>query len=321
MSGIVVASTNGKVGIEASIEVLRSGGSALDAVIAGVRLVEANPDDHTVGLGGIPNFLGDVELDASVMEGRGLRTGAVAAVQGFQDVTDLARAVMDQLPHVLVVGEGAQRLASEIGLEPTDLLTPAVHEIWQRRLGSDDRIPKHSRENMDRVREMVRLTTSDAERATRGAEEPPHGTVNFIARDRNGDIACAVSTSGWGWKYPGRVGDSPIIGAGNYADNRWGAAACTGRGEMAQRCCTAHSVVTFMRFGMSLEDALRTAMLDLAHLDDPYASEMNIVALDAEGNPGAASTTLDKTYVVMTEAMQAPEERPRKHVPLPGDAP
>src|SRR5690606_40054984 len=130
--------------------------------------------------------------------------------------------------------------------------------------------------------------------------EPPHGTVNFIARDRNGDLACAVSTSGWAWKYPGRMGDSPIIGAGNYADNRWGAAACTGRGEMAQRCLTAHSVVMFLRFGMSLEEALEQAMKDLHHLDAPHRSEMNIVPRDRDGNPRAASTAPHRTYLLMT---------------------
>lgn len=314
MSGIIATSANGIVGIEAAVETLRQGGSSLDAVIAGIRLVEANPEDHTVGYSGIPNFLGEVELDASVMDGRGLRAGSVAALQGFQDATDLARSVMDELPHVLIAGDGARLLAVEIGLEPKDLLTPEVSALWRRRLESADKTP-HSRERyMGKVRELVRRMTADAEQAS--AAEPPHGTVNFIARDRNGDIACAVSTSGWGWKYPGRVGDSPIIGAGNYADNRWGAAACTGRGEMAQRCCTAHSVVTFLRFGMTLEDALRTAMQDLAHLDDPYASEMNIVAMDAEGNPGAASTAEGKTYVMMTESMRAPEELPRMHVPI-----
>ena len=110
------------------------------------------------------------------------------------------------------------------------------------------------------------------------------------------------------------MGDSPIIGAGNYADNRWGAAACTGRGEMAQRCCTAHSVVTFMRFGMSLDEALRTAMHDLSHLDDPYASDMNIIAIDRDGNPGAASTADGRTFVVMREDMCWPGRTITAHV-------
>lgn len=311
MSGIVVASANGIVGIEAAIDVLRAGGSALDAVIAGTRIVEANPDDHTVGYSGLPNLLGEVELDASVMEGRGLRAGSVGALKGYQDAADLARTVMEELPHVLIASEGAARLAAETGLTPRNLLTPEAEAVWRERMVD----AAGGSPYLDRIRDIVKRTTEDPELAVAG--EPPHGTVNFLARDRHGDIATAVSTSGWAWKYPGRMGDSPIIGAGNYADNRWGGAACTGRGEMAQRCLTAHSVVTFMRFGMSLEEALRTAMLDLAHLDDPFASEMNIVALDRDGNPGAASTAGDKTYVVMTEDMAAPDERPRMFVPLP----
>lgn len=312
MIGIVAASANGVTGIEAAVEVLRSNGSALDAVIAGARLVEANPDDHTVGFSGLPNLLGEVELDASVMDGKGLRAGSVGAVIGYQNVTDLARRVMDDLPHVLLGGSGAVRFAEEIGLPRKDLLTPEAEEIWRSRLDQDDDAP--GSHYYGRMRDLVKKTASDAELASTG--EPPHGTVNFIARDRNGDIACAVSTSGWAWKYPGRMGDSPIIGAGIYADNRWGAAACTGRGEMAQRACTAHSVVMFLRFGMSLGEALTTAMQDLAALDDPYASEMNVVAMDRDGTPGAASTKEGKTFVVMSEDMSAPDERSRLHVPL-----
>lgn len=308
-TGIVVASANGNVGLPAAVDILRNGGSSLDAVIAGCRVVEANPEDHTVGYSGLPNMLGEVELDASVMEGRGLRAGSVGALKGYQDATDLARKVMETLPHVLVTGDGARQLANELGFEQKDLLTPEAQAIWRRRLADDkDRDASY----LGRVRELVAANASDP--AFAGIGETPHGTVNFIARDRSGDIACAVSTSGWAWKYPGRMGDSPIIGAGNYADNRWGAAACTGRGEMAQRCLTAHSVVTFMRFGMSLDDAIEQAMRDLDHLDDPYRSEMNIVALDRDGNPGAASTAPDKTYVLMTEDMEEPEERPRTHV-------
>ena len=314
MSGIVIASANGIVGLEAAIEILRSGGSALDAVVAGARLVEANPDDHTVGYSGLPNLLGEVELDASVMDGKGLRAGAVGALQGYQDAADLARAVMDTLPHVLIGGAGTGRFAQEMGLSPRNLLTPEAERIWRSRLDEPGAVPNGHDSYLGKIRERVLQTARDPEQAELG--EPPHGTVNFIARDRDGNIACAVSTSGWAWKYPGRMGDSPIIGAGNYADNRWGAAACTGRGEMAQRCVTAHSVVTFMRFGMSLEEALRTAMTDLEALDDPYASEMNIVAMDKDGNPGAVSTNPDKTYVMMTEEMSSPEERPRIHVPV-----
>jgi L-asparaginase / beta-aspartyl-peptidase len=308
---IIIASHNGRIGLAAAMDILRDGGSAVDAVVKGCELVEANPDDHTVGYSGLPNLLGDVELDASVMDGKGLRAGAVGTLKGYQDAARLAREVMDTLPHVLIAGEGASRFAKETGLTPRNLLTPEAEAIWKARLDDDaDRDSSY----LGRIRDMVAMTAEDPEIA--GLDEIPHGTVNFIARDREGNIATGVSTSGWAWKYPGRMGDSPIIGAGNYADNRWGGAACTGRGEMAQRAVTAHSVVTFMRFGMSLDAALHQAMKDLEHLDDPYASEMNIIGMDKDGNHGAVSTNPEKTYAVMTESMSEPEERPRTHVPV-----
>ena len=307
MPGQIVASSNADVGIAAGIEVLRRGGSAADAVIATITFVEANPSDHSVGYSGLPNLDGDVELDASIMIGRGLRSGAVGALQGYQDAIALARHVMDDLPHAMIAGPGTARLASEVGLPAVNLLTPEAEKIWRERI--DEESAKGAYVN--RVREMVGAVTSDPQ-----FPEPPHGTVNVIARDRHGLIACGVSTSGWAWKYPGRLGDSPVIGAGNYADDRWGAAACTGRGEMAIRCCTAHSVVTFLRFGMTLDEALRQAMLDLHALDDPYASEMNIVAIDREGRHSAASTAEGKTYIVQDEGMEAWMEFPRIHVPL-----
>ncbi|MCC6674357.1 MAG: N(4)-(beta-N-acetylglucosaminyl)-L-asparaginase [Thermomicrobiales bacterium] len=304
--GVIVASANGSVGMEAAIEVLKSGGSALDAVVVALSLVEANPEDHSVGYSGLPNMLGQVELDASLMEGKGLRAGSVAALHDYQDAAKLARSVMDRLPHVLIVGEGAKRFAGETGLEQKDLLTPESLEIWRRRSdGIYDSTGSATAEYFEYMHEMVKAMSSDPQLVD------AHGTVNFLCRDRNGQFASGVSTSGWAWKYPGRVGDSPIIGAGNYCDDRWGAAACTGRGEMAQRCCTAHSVVTFMRFGMSLDDALKQAMLDLKQLDDPFASEMNIVGLDKDGNPGAVSTSDEKTYVVMDESMSTWDERER----------
>jgi len=306
MNGLVVASTNGQVGIRAAIEVLRQGGSAIDAVIAGIELVEANPDDHSVGYGGLPNLLGEVELDASIMDGRKLATGAVGALQGHQDAIALARQVMESLPHVLIVGEGANRLAAEVELRPVDLLSADAERTWRSRLDSP---PAGHDPYIAKVRELVGSLSRDPELA-----DDHHGTVNFIARDRHGDIACGVSTSGWAWKYPGRLGDSPIIGAGNYADNRWGAAACTGRGEMAQRLCTAHSVVTFMRFGLSLDQALRKAVEDLQALDDEYRSEVNIIAIDKDGTHAAASTDPGKTYVYMRDDMDDFIEAGRVHM-------
>ncbi|HEX3301451.1 MAG TPA: N(4)-(beta-N-acetylglucosaminyl)-L-asparaginase [Thermomicrobiales bacterium] len=307
MGWVLTGSSNADVGFENGSRVLRNGGSAIEAVITTIREVEANPDDHSVGYSGLPNLLGDVELDASIMDGRGLRAGSVGALKNHQDAIDLARCVMEELPHVLIVGDGAERFAGEQQLPKVDLLTDEAKAIWLQRADPTLQRSKY----YERMSELVRETTSDPQ-----FPEPPHGTVNVIARDLHGNIACGVSTSGWAWKYPGRLGDSPIIGAGIYADNRFGAAACTGRGEMAQRCLTAHSVVTFMRFGMSLEDALRMAAEDLRSLDDPYASEMNIVAIDVDGTHNAVSTSEGKTYIFQTDAMPSPEYGERIHVPL-----
>src|SRR3712207_2789902 len=126
---IVVASTNGVVGIGAAIEILRAGGPALDAVEAATRLVEANPDDHTVGYGGYPNLLGQVELDASIMDGRTLAAGTVGALKGFRHPITVARRVLEELPHVLLVGEGAAQFAREIGMAEEQLLTPEAEEV------------------------------------------------------------------------------------------------------------------------------------------------------------------------------------------------
>lgn len=313
MPPIIISSHNGAFALPEAMALLKSGASAVDAVVLGCTLVEANPDDHTVGYSGLPNLLGQVELDASVMEGRGLRAGSVGALQGYQQAAQVARQVMDSLPHVLLGGDGPRRLAEEMGLESINLLTPEAEEIWKSRLTDlDDRDASY----LGRIREMVNLAEDPEIAEQTGTGEPAHGTVNFIAMDANGDIACGVSTSGWAWKYPGRMGDSPIIGAGNYADNRWGAAACTGRGEMAQRAVTAHSVVTFMRFGMTLEEALQQAMRDLDSLDDPFASEMNILAMDKHGTPGGASSNPTKEFAVMTDDMTEAEMRPRMHVDL-----
>jgi len=301
----LIGSSNAVVGFADGMAVLRSGGTAVDAVVATIRRVEANPDDHSVGYSGLPNLLGEVELDASIMNGATLATGAVAAMRNHQDAIDAARVVMDTLPHVLIVGRGAEMLAQETGLPVSDLLTPEAREIWGTRIDATDAYAVAMRDRAARL-------TSDPERPL-----DSHGTVNVIAQDAHGNIASGVSTSGWAWKYPGRVGDSPIIGAGNYADQRFGAACCTGRGEMAQRLCTAHSVVMFMRCGLSLEEALVRAAEDLHQLADPFWGEVNIVAMDRDGRHAAASTVPDKTYVAMDESMPEPVLLERTFVPSP----
>jgi L-asparaginase / beta-aspartyl-peptidase len=312
-TGVVVGSGNARLGIHAAIDVLRNGGSAVDASIAAVRLVEDSLEDHGVGTGGIPNVLGQVELDASIMDGRNLAAGAVGAVRHYPNPIDIARKVMELTPHVMLVGEGAELFARLHGFEPAELLTDEARESWRNRIYGDGKGEQPVYEDqynlfMGAVKDWTKLLHKEI-----------LGTTNVIARDAEGNIATAVSTSGWGFKWPGRLGDSPIIAAGNYADNRYGGGACTGRGEMAIRCATAHSVVMYMRHGQSLEDAVRAAMEDLSHLHDPFAERsntMNVVAMDRDGNTFAASTGPDATYVVQTTEMDAFEERIRLHVPL-----
>ncbi len=310
---IVVGSKNAEVGIEQAMAVLRAGGSPLDAVVAGIREVERNPEEHYVGFSSVPNLLGEVELDASVMEGGRLNAGAVGALRGHQDAVELARRVMERLPHVLIVGEGAGRLAGEVGLPAVDLLTPEARHTWEELLAGRERGELGEELGMSYLRQVRALWDAMAP----GPEHPDqrHGTVNLIARDREGHIVCGVSTSGFPLKFPGRLGDSPVIGAGNYADDRWGAAACTGFGELSIRCCTAHSVVMFLRFGMPLEQALEQAMRDLRHLETP--GDMHIVALDAEGRPGGAASVRGEPYIFQTEEMDRYLEADPIIVPLP----
>ncbi len=305
---IVIASHNGAVGIQEATYVLKQGGTAIDAVEAGIRLVEANPDDHTVGYSGHPNLLGEVELDASIMNGRTLESGAVGAMKGYPYAISVARRVMETLPHVLLVADGAERFAAEMGFEKQDLLTEEARANWAKRLRKEmpEHIFTHLQEQTE-LQEWVRLTT-DPERAK--------GTVNFIAQDANGDIASGVSTSGWAWSYPGRVGDSPIIGAGNYADNRYGAAACTGMGEMAIRGATAHSLIFYMKMGLPLQEAGQRSMHDLNDLDGRFLSGMRIIALDKNGNHAGFSSGEGHTYIFQTCDMSAPEEVARTTIPI-----
>ena len=287
--------------------VLRAGGTALDAVEAGVRLVESNPDDHSVGYSGYPNLLGEVELDASIMDGATLAAGAVGALKGYEHAISVARKVMEELPHCFFVGEGAARFARELGFEGKDLLTDEAMRVYEQIL--QDKVPEvygQRAKYLDSIRRFVKIAADP---------EKPNETVNFIARDGQGNIACAVSTSGWAWKYPGRLGDSPVIGAGNYADNRYGAAACTGRGEMAIRCGTARSIVLYMKMGLSLEAAGREAFADLDRLVDPFAGSMNSIAMAHDGRHAAFTNTEGATYIYMDEMMEEPCEAPRIYVP------
>ncbi len=290
---ILIASANGDVGMAAGVDILRRGGSALDAVEAATRLVEANPEDHSVGVGGYPNLLGQVELDASIMEGTTRRAGAVAALQGFASPISVARAVLEHLPqHLLLVGEGAARFAQERGFTAQEILTPDAEAAWRRTMGGEV------------TGEVARLSFHVAK-----AQDPERtvGTVNFLAQDAQGRLATAVSTSGWAFKYPGRVGDSALIGAGNYCDDRWGACACTGLGEWAIRGGTARTVILGLEYGLSLTEACERALDDLRAIPLPPSIEttMNLIALDRQGIHAGYSTLPDRTYLWQTPEMSA----------------
>ncbi|MDQ2743797.1 MAG: N(4)-(beta-N-acetylglucosaminyl)-L-asparaginase [Chloroflexota bacterium] len=303
---IIIGSANALVGMHLGWDVLTSGGSALDAVEAVTRAVEDNPEDHTVGYGGYPNILGQVELDASIVDGTGRRAGSVGALQGYRHAITVARAVMERTSHAFIVGDGAARLAGEIGLQRENLLTPEVEQIWRERLAAGT--------------EPSSAMAAPLASATRIATDPEHvgGTVNVLAIDGEGRLASAVSTSGWAWKYPGRLGDSPVIGAGNYADGRYGAAACTGWGELAIRAGTARSIVAALARGVPIEEACTEALRDLASLAgrEPEAMPVNAVALDVAGRHCAVSTKEGTKYVIQEDDMTQPEIRERHFVEL-----
>lgn len=296
---VLVASANGAVGLPAGRAVLEAGGSALDAVEAATRPVEDEPSDLTVGYGGYPNVLGEVELDALIMDGTTRRSGAVGALRGFRHPISVARAVMERLPHVLVVGPGAERFATEIGAEVRDMLSPAMAALWEERIA-----PRLA--GGTPLVDVAGLA-ADPERAG--------GTVNVLARDRGGRFAAAVSTSGWAWKYPGRLGDSPCVGAGGYADDRGGAAGCTGMGELAIRAGAARMVVAGLVAGRRPADVCRESILDMRHLDSDTAPLVHVVALAADGTHAGASTEPDWTYVYWEDGMAEVAEASRSEVP------
>ena len=303
---IILASQNGEVGIHQAMAVLKAGGSVLDALEAGIRPVEDNLADHWVGRSGMPSILGEVELDASIMDGRDLTAGAVGCVKGYPNPISIARKVMEVLPHVLLVGEGAERFAAEMGFQQAELMTDDIRAMWRKDLGTIVCDP----DTIDPSQLVELVQQFSNPRRTRG-------TVNFIARDDQGNLATGVSTSGYYGKYPGRLGDSPVIGAGNYADSRYGAAACTGMGEMSIRMSTARSLVLYLKMGYSLEAAGVQAMQDLRDLGGRFISEMNIIAMDRDGTPAAFSSSPDRTCIYLRGEDEQVRILPRMFVEVP----
>ncbi len=293
--------SNGESGLREAWDVLKQGGRPIQAVEAGIRVVEADPAEHNVGFSGYPNLLGDVELDACIMDGDDLSAGAVAAFRWCRHPISVAARVKDELPHLLLVGEGADRFAREMGFPRESLLTPEVRTAWRagllRFLGK-----REIRRLRDRaqLRDLVKAT-SDPGLA--------RDTVTMIAMDDHGSMASGASTSGWAWKYPGRVGDTGLIGAGSYANSRYGAAACTGRGEMAMRVGAARAVIAYVRMGMPLREACREVMGEIAELSDPYFGWVDLVAVDREGQVAGFTWHQGRRFYAMTDAAADPVAR------------
>jgi L-asparaginase / beta-aspartyl-peptidase len=294
----IISSGNGRAALPEGIAILARGGSALDAVEACARIVEADPADRSVGLGGLPNVLGEVELDASILDGTSHAAGSVSALTGYLHPITVARAMMEHLPHVMLVGAGATRFAREIGAEEAELLTPETRELWIERL----REAGHTPASIARATELAPIV--------RDLTREERGTVNFIAVDTRGSFATAVSTSGWGYKYPGRIGDSPVIGAGHYCDTRYGGAACTGYGELALRNLTAKTAVDRLAAGASAAAVAEDAIADANALVSA-GSRLNIVVLAANGRHAAATTRPGVKYAYQTVGMTRAAVRPR----------
>jgi len=278
---VAVASGNGLAAVAKAVEVVQAGGDTLDAVIQGVNIVEKDPNDTSVGYGGLPNLDGVVQLDSSVMHGPTRGAGAVASLEGIKTPSLVARDVMRYTNHVLLVGPGAQAFAKSLGYPIEELLTDESRRRWvewrARMSDRDDYLtPDESLHPGGEFRSESsygdgRIDSHDGVR--------PQGTINCNVINAEGDLSGVTTTSGLAWKIPGRVGDSPIVGAGLYVDNDVGAAGSTGRGESVIKTVGGHTVVEKMRSGMSPTDACLEALRRIV----TFTVEPHL--LDAEGRP------------------------------------
>jgi N4-(beta-N-acetylglucosaminyl)-L-asparaginase len=249
---ILVAHTNetGKKATEAGWEILSSGGSILDAVEKAANIIELDAEGTSVGYGGIPNENGVVQLDSSIMDGKTYSAGSVGCLENIKTPCSVARIVMERTDHVMLVGKDALEFAKKWGFKEEDLLTEKARKIWlQWKINHSDRDdwgpPEHLIDLQSRDESDIDYTT---------------GTTNVLAVDKNGDIAGITTTSGLSYKIPGRVGDSPIIGAGLYVDNEVGAAGATGRGEDVIKSCSSFYMVMRMKEGRTPQQACEDAM-------------------------------------------------------------
>jgi N4-(beta-N-acetylglucosaminyl)-L-asparaginase len=274
-----VSSSNGLRAVNRAMELILDGTDTLDAAVEGVKIQELDPADNSVGYGGLPNEDGVVQLDASCMHGPTKRAGAVAALEGIKTPSEVARLVLKYTDHILLVGEGAKRFALSYGFKEEDLLTPESRQLWlqwRANRGPDD-------DWLD-VRENEPLVVR------------PTGTINLDVVNAKGEVSSVTTTSGLAWKIPGRAGDSPIVGAGQYTDNDVGAAGSTGRGEANIMVCGGFLTVEGMRRGLKPTDACLETLKRVVRLtptrllkDGRPTFNLNFYAVNKRGELGAAS--------------------------------
>jgi N4-(beta-N-acetylglucosaminyl)-L-asparaginase len=300
----------GKKAMETGWEILNSGGSAVDAVEKAANVIELDPEDTTVGYGGLPNEQGVVQLDSSFMDGKTYSAGAVACLENIKTPSSVARLVMEHTDHVLIAGAGALQFAKAWGFKEEDILTEKARKIWLRwkeELSPDDDWgkPEHL-QNLKKNETSYWKDFPDIEHH--------YGTTNVIAIDRNGDIAGCTTTSGLSFKLNGRVGDSPIIGAGLYVDNEVGAAGATGRGEDVIKSCASFYIVLKMKQGRSpqeaCEDALRMICDRYRNVNPDYFPPEKFVAINKAGETGCATmkgTRKPRMSAMTTAGFNRPE--------------
>jgi N4-(beta-N-acetylglucosaminyl)-L-asparaginase len=299
---MLLANAEAWPGFDTSVELLKQGGPGIDAMISGIAKVEREAKVRSVGYGGWPNMIGEMEFDAGVMDGTTRDVGAVGAVPATLPVSALAHEVMKHLPHVMLTGSGARRFATERGFAIDDTLHPDSKRVWWERL-QKEMSPEQMAAFPDIALAPLSNTITDPERV--------RDTTVFLGRDAANGLGVVTSTSGWAWKYPGRLGDSPIVGAGFYADSRYGAAACTHTGEMTMRCGTSRSIVLALRLGHTLDQAIQLAVQELGELSTGFLAGVVIHAMDAAGNHKVVNFRCDEEirYWYWDERMTAPELR------------
>ena len=296
---VIISSANGLHALDKGMEVLKKGGDTLDAAVAVVTVLEDDPNETSVGYGGLPNEDGKVELDASVMHGPTRRAGSVASVRRIKNVARLAKTVMERTDHIMLVGPGATRFAVAQGFEEMNLITEKSRLAWLAWKAKTNFNWRPGLDSPEWQQHLSALLDTPERQALRPWIEsvitrPPWGTINCLALNEKGEISGSTTTSGLAWKIAGRVGDSPIIGAGLYVDGDVGAAGSTGKGEENIKVAGGHTIVELMRKGMAPRDACLEALDRVArnyHEDKSKLSTFHLYfyALNKDGAHGSAS--------------------------------